>query len=444
MMIMLKTKEELKGLTKETIIKISELKKEPLWMREFRLQAYEKFLQAPLPSFGPNLKIDFKNILYYKSVEDKVHQDWKNVSPKVRETFEKIGIPEAEKKYLGGTHAQYESEVIYSSMLNYIKEKGVIFLDTDSALKEYPDLFKKYFNNLVKDEENKFTSLNSSVWSGGTFIYVPPHTKIERPLQSYFRINTKNMGQFERTIIIVDEGSELHYMEGCTAPTYTSDSLHAAVVEIYVKKDAKCRYTTIQNWANNIYNLVTKRAIVEENGLMEWIDGNVGSKTNMKYPSCVLNGEYAKGNCISIAVATTNQIQDTGAKMIHLAPHTTSNIISKSIAAKGGNATYRGTVHIGKNANNSKSYVKCDTIILDEYSKSDTIPKNIVNNDSSIIEHEATVSKISRDKLFYLMCRGIPEEKAKEMLVMGFIERFREELPMEYAVELNALLRDYF
>lgn len=432
------------NLNKETIKEISAIKKEPKWMTDFRIMALNKFFELGNPNFGPELKIDFSEITYYKKVTDKIESNWDKVPTDVKETFDKIGLIEAEEKYLGGVGAQYESEVIYHNMLKELEEKNVIFCDTDTALKKYPKLFKEYFNNLVKYDENKYTALNGAVWSGGTFIYVPPHTKIERPLQSYFRINTKNMGQFERTIIIVDEGSELHYMEGCTAPTYTSDSLHAAVVEIYVKKDAKCRYTTIQNWANNIYNLVTKRAIVEENGLMEWIDGNVGSKTNMKYPSCVLNGEYAKGNCISIAIATTNQIQDTGAKMIHLAPHTTSNIISKSIAAKGGNATYRGTVHIGKNANNSKSYVKCDTIILDEYSKSDTIPKNIVNNDSSIIEHEATVSKISRDKLFYLMCRGIPEEKAKEMLVMGFIERFREELPMEYAVELNALLRDYF
>jgi Fe-S cluster assembly protein SufB len=432
------------NLNKETIKEISAIKKEPKWMTDFRIMALNKFFELGNPNFGPELKIDFSEITYYKKVTDKIESNWDKVPTDVKETFDKIGLIEAEEKYLGGVGAQYESEVIYHNMLKELEEKNVIFCDTDTALKKYPKLFKEYFNNLVKYDENKYTALNGAVWSGGTFIYVPPHTKIERPLQSYFRINTKNMGQFERTIIIVDEGSELHYMEGCTAPTYTSDSLHAAVVEIYVKKDAKCRYTTIQNWANNIYNLVTKRAIVEENGLMEWIDGNIGSKTNMKYPSCILNGAYAKGNCISIAIATTNQIQDTGAKMIHLAPHTTSNIISKSIAAKGGNATYRGTVHIGKNANNSKSYVKCDTIILDEYSKSDTIPKNIVNNDSSIIEHEATVSKISRDKLFYLMCRGIPEEKAKEMLVMGFIERFREELPMEYAVELNALLRDYF
>ena len=432
------------NLNKEIVLEISKIKKEPKWMEDFRIKALNKFLELGNPHFGPELNIDFSEITYYKKVTDKVESDWDKVPIDVKETFDKIGLIEAEQKYLGGVGAQYESEVIYHNMLKELEEKNVIFCDTDTALKKYPKLFKKYFNNLVKYDENKYTALNGTVWSGGTFIYVPPHTKIERPLQSYFRINTKNMGQFERTIIIVDEGSEVHYMEGCTAPTYTTSSLHAAVVEIYVKKKAKCRYTTIQNCATNIYNLVTKMAIVEENGLMEWIDGNIGSKINMKYPCCVLNGPYAKGSCISIAVAKEGQVQDTGAKMIHLAPYTTSNIISKSIATQGGNATYRGTVRISKDALNSKSYVKCDTIILDEYSKSDTIPKNIVHNNSSSIEHEATVSKISRDKLFYLMSRGIPEEKAKEMLIMGFIDQFREELPMEYAVELNALLRDYF
>ena len=329
-------------------------------------------------------------------------------------------------------------------MLEELVNKNVIFCDTDTALKKYPDLFKEYFNNLVKYDENKYTALNGAVWSGGTFIYIPKNTVLDRPLQSYFRINSKNMGQFERTIIIVDENSELHYMEGCTAPTYTSDSLHAAVVEIYVKKNAKCRYTTIQNWSSDVYNLVTKRAIVEESGHMEWIDGNIGSKVNMKYPTCILNGKYSQGTTISIAVANENQIQDTGAKMIHLAPYTTSNIISKSIAANGGNASYRGKVKISKKASNSKSIVKCDTIIIDDNSKSDTIPQNIVDNSSSIIEHEATVSKISKEKLFYLMSRGLTEEKAKELIIMGFVDRFREELPMEYAVELNALLKNYF
>lgn len=413
-------------------------------MQDFRVNAYKKFEELNNPKFGPELKIDFDIITYYKKIDDKVHNNWEDVPLEAQKTFCEIGLPEAERKYLAGVGAQYESEVIYHNMIKELEEKNVIFCDTDTALREYPDLFKECFNNLVKYDENKYTALNSAVWSGGTFIYIPPKTKLDRPLQSYFRINTKNMGQFERTIIIVDEDSDLHYMEGCTAPTYTSDSLHAAVVEIYVKKNARCRYTTIQNWSNDVYNLVTKRAIVEEGGTMEWIDGNIGSKVNMKYPSCILNGKYASGNCISIAVASSGQIQDTGAKMIHLAPYTKSNIISKSIALNGGEATYRGTVNITKAASNSRSIVKCDTIILDDKSRSDTIPQNKVSNKTSNIEHEATVSKIDKEKLFYLMSRGITEEKAKELLIMGFIERFREELPMEYAVELNALLKNYF
>lgn len=431
-------------LTIEKVKEISKIKKEPKWMIDFRLNSYKKFIELGNPNFGPELKIDFSDITYYKRIDDKVHSNWQDVPSEARNTFCKIGLPDAEKKYLAGIGAQFESEVIYHNMLKELVDKNVIFCDTDTALKEYPEIFKEYFNHLVKYDENKYTALNGAVWSGGTFIYIPPNTKLDRPLQSYFRINSKNMGQFERTLIIVDENSELHYMEGCTAPTYTSDSLHAAVVEIYVKKNAKCRYTTIQNWSNDVYNLVTKRAIVEESGLMEWIDGNIGSKVNMKYPSCILNGKYAKGNCISIAVAGEGQIQDAGAKMIHLAPNTTSNIISKSIACHGGNASYRGTVNIIDKAENSKSTVKCDTIILDNESKSDTIPQNKVSNETSIIEHEATVSKIDEEKLFYLMSRGLSEDKAKELLIMGFIERFREELPMEYAVELNALLKNYF
>ena len=425
-----------KGLSREKVIEISKTKKEPKWMTDFRLMAFEKFMQLPNPNFGPELKIDFDDINYYKRIDDKVYNNWDNVPKQAKETFDKLGLRQAECKYLDGMGAQYDSEVIYHNMIEELEKKNVIFCDTDTALRKYPQL--------VKFDENKYTALNGAVWSGGTFIYIPKNTKLDRPLQSYFRINTKNMGQFERTIIIVDENSELHYMEGCTAPTYTSDSLHAAVVEIYVKKGAKCRYTTIQNWSNDVYNLVTKRAQVEENGIMEWIDGNIGSKTNMKYPSCILTGEGAHGTCISIAVAGRGQVQDAGAKMIHLAPHTTSEIISKSVASSGGNASYRGTVRIGKKAMHSKSTVKCDTILLDDYSKSDTIPKNIVENNSSYLEHEATVSRISKEKLFYLMSRGINEEKAKELLVMGFIDRFREELPMEYAVELNALLKNYF
>ena len=433
-----------KNIDENKVIEISNIKQEPVWMKEFRINSYKKFKELNNPKFGPELKIDFDIINYYKKIDDKIHDKWENVPTEARETFCKIGLPDAEKKYLAGVGAQFESEVIYHNMIKELEEKNVIFCDTDTALKKYPDLFKEYFNNLVKYDENKYTALNGAVWSGGTFIYIPPKTKLDRPLQSYFRINSKNMGQFERTIIIVDEDSDLHYMEGCTAPTYTSDSLHAAVVEIYVKKNAKCRYTTIQNWSSDVYNLVTKRAIVEESGTMEWIDGNIGSKINMKYPSCILNGKYASGNCISIAVATKGQIQDTGAKMIHLAPYTKSNIISKSIALNGGEADYRGTVNITSKAHHSHALVKCDTIIVDEKSKSDTIPQNKVSNNTSSIEHEATVSKIDKEKLFYLMSRGISEEKAKELLIMGFIERFREELPMEYAVELNALLKNYF
>lgn len=432
------------GINKTKIKEISKAKKEPKFMLEFRLKSYEEFLQKSNPNFGPELKIDFDKVNYYKKVQEKEENNWDNIKCNIKETFEKVGVVSAEKKYLDGIGAQYESEVIYHNMIKELKDKNVIFCSTDEALKKHPELFKKYFNKLVKYDENKYTALNGAVWSGGTFIYVPPHTKIDRPLQSYFRIDSKFMGQFERTIIIVDEGSSLHYMEGCTARKHLENSLHAAVVEIYVGKSAECRYTTIQNWANNVYNLVTKRALVEEEGKMEWIDGNIGSKTNMKYPSCILNGKRAEGSCITIAVAGEGQIQDTGAKMIHLAPFTTSKIISKSIASSGGEASYRGTVKISSSALNSKSIVKCDTIILDEKSKSDTIPRNIVENENSHLEHEATVSKISKEKLFYLMSRGLNEERAKELLIIGFIDEFRENLPMEYAIELNALLKNYF
>lgn len=432
------------GLDENKIIEISKQKNEPKWMREFRLKSYQAFREIPNPNFGPELKIDFDKINFYKKVTDKVENNWDNVACPIKDTFDKVGLIDAEKKYLNGVGAQYESEVVYHSMIKELEEKGVIFCSTDDALQKYPDLFQKYFNHLVKYDENKYTALNGAVWSGGTFIYVPKGITIDRPLQSYFRLNTKNMGQFERTLIIVDDNSHIHYMEGCTAVYHNESSLHAAVVEIFVGKNASCRYTTIQNWANNVYNLVTKRAIVDKNGLMEWIDGNIGSKTNMKYPSCILKGKKAQGNCISVAVASKGQIQDTGAKMIHLAPNTVSNIISKSISANGGISNYRGTVKISKNAPNSKSTVKCDTIILDKESKSDTIPKNIVENQSSYLEHEATVSKLDKEKLFYLMSRGLDEEKAKELLIIGFIDEFRENLPMEYAVELNALLKNYF
>ena len=427
-------------LTTDVVKKISKIKNEPEWMLNFRLTALDAFNKSNNPSFGPKLDIDYESINYYKERENNLTDNWNNISCEVRNLFDNLGVISAEKKFMGGVGAQYDSEVIYHNMNKELKEKNIIFLDTDTALKQHPEIFKKYFNKLVKYNENKFTALNGAVWSGGTFIYIPPNTHLDRPLQSYFRINSKNMGQFERTLIIVDDNSSLHYIEGCTAPTYTEDSLHAAVVEIFVGKNSTCRYTTIQNWSTDVYNLVTKRAIVEENGLMEWIDGNIGSKINMKYPCCILKGNNSRGSCITVAAAGSGQIQDSGAKMIHLGQNTKSNIVSKSIASGGGLATYRGEVKISKNAINSKAAVKCDTLILDDISKSDTIPTNIVNNNSSFLEHEATVSKISEDKLFYLMSKGISEEAAKELIIMGFIGVFREELPMEYAVELNRLL----
>ena len=433
-----------KGLDEEKVRKISELKNEPEWMLEYRLKSYKDFINKPLPSFGPEINIDFNNITYYKRIDNEVYDSWNSIDKNVKKTFDDIGVIEQEKEYLDGLGVQYDSEAIYHNMIKDLEEKNIIFCDTDTALKKYPELFKKYFGTLVDYNENKFTALNGAVWSGGTFIYVPPHTKLDRPLQSYFRINTKDMGQFERSLIIVDDDSEVHYIEGCTAPTYTTDSLHAAVVEIFIGKNAKCRYTTIQNWSDNVNNLVTKRAIVDEGGTMQWIDGNIGSKINMKYPACILKGDNSVGECISIAVASNNQIQDTGAKMIHLGKNTRSHIIAKSIGRSGGNASYRGLVSIEENATNSRSSIKCDTILLDKLSKSDTIPTNICKNESSIIEHEATVSKLDEDKLFYLMSRGIDEEKAIELSLIGFIEEFTEELPLEYAVELNNLLKNNF
>ena len=428
-------------LTSEVIENISRIKREPKFMLDFRLKALESFNNCDNPNFGPKLDINYDKITYYKERKGDITSNWNDVDKDIYNEFDNLGLIKAEKNYLDGIGAQYDSEVIYHNMIKELEAKNVIFLDTDTALKRYPELFMKYFNTLVKYDENKFTALNGAVWSGGTFIYIPPNTKLDRPLQSYFRINTKNMGQFERTLIIVDDNSELHYIEGCTAPTYSEDSLHAAVVEIFVGNNARCRYTTIQNWSSDVYNLVTKRAIVSKGGLMEWIDGNIGAKVNMKYPCCVLNGEYARGVCISVATATREQIQDAGAKMIHLAPYTKSTIVSKSICSFGGNATYRGLVKITDKAHHSVANVKCDTIILDNISKSDTIPTNILNNNTSLLEHEATISKIGEDQMFYLMTRGIGEDKAKELIVMGFVNAFREELPMEYAVELNQLIK---
>lgn len=428
-------------LNENMIKEISKKKGEPAWMLEFRLKSLQKFFELDMPRFGPKLDIDFSSINYYKKANENV-SSWNKVNCAIRQTFSDLGVIDAEKKYLGGVNNQYESEVVYHKLENELQEKGIIFLSTDDALKQYPDLFYKYFNHLVKYDENKFTALNGALWSGGSFIYIPPHVKLDRPLQSYFRIDSMALGQFERTIIIADDYSDLSYIEGCTAMSYSVNSLHAGVVEIYVGKSAHVRYSTIQNWSRDVYNLVTKRAIVEKDGLMEWVDGNVGSGITMKYPSCILKGENSRGNSISIAYAKNNQIIDAGAKMIHLGKNTKSKIISKSIAGGGGIANYRGEVKINGGATNSFASIKCDTIILDEQSKSDTYPKNIVSNNQSTLEHEASVSKISEDQLFYLMSKGLKEETAKELLIGGFINDFKKELPMEYAVELNRLLKE--
>ncbi len=431
-----------KGLNEEVVRTISKAKNEPEWMLEYRLQAYRTFLKLKFPNFGPDVTdLDFNSYTYFTRYSKKEENSWDEVPETIKNTFKKLGIPEAEQKYLAGAATQYESEMVYHNMLEEVRDKGVIFLSTDLALKLYPDLFKKYFGTVVPYQDNKFSALNGAVWSGGSFIYVPKGVKLEKPLQSYFRINNEKTGQFERTLIIVDEGAEVHYVEGCTAPIYSKESLHAAVVEIIVCKDAKCRYSTIQNWSNNIVNLVTKRAAVYENGKMEWIDGNIGSQVNMKYPACILKEPFAKGICISIAVASKGQFQDAGARMIHEAPNTTSQIISKSIVRNGGVSNYRGTVRIKANAKNSKAHVECDTLILDDISKSDTIPKNECLNNSSFLEHEATVSKIDEEQLYYLMSRGISKQDATQMIIMGFIEPFSRELPMEYAVELNQLIK---
>ena len=431
-----------KGLNEDVIRAISKAKDEPDWMLEFRLKAYRNFIKFPFPSFGPDVSdLDFDSYTYFTRYAKNEKTNWDEVPETIKNTFKKLGIPEAEQKYLSGAATQYESEMVYHNMLEEVKEKGVIFLSTDMALKLYPDLFKKYFGTVVNVNDNKFSALNSAVWSGGSFIYVPKNVHLDKPLQSYFRINNEKTGQFERTLIIVDEGADVHYVEGCTAPLYASESLHAAVVEIIVHKNASCRYSTIQNWSNNIVNLVTKRAAVYENGKMEWIDGNIGSQVNMKYPGCILKERGAKGICISIAVASKGQYQDAGARMIHEAPETTSQIISKTIVRNGGVSNYRGTVRIKKDAINSKSHVECDTLILDDFSYSDTIPKNECYNNSSFLEHEASVSKIDEEQLYYLMSRGISKKDAIQMIVMGFIEPFSKELPMEYAVELNQLIK---
>ncbi|MCA0971749.1 Fe-S cluster assembly protein SufB [Halobacillus litoralis] len=431
-----------KGLTKEVVEQISNYKEEPQWMLDFRLKSLEQFYKMPMPQWGGDLsELDFDEITYYVKPSERSERSWDEVPEEIKNTFDRLGIPEAEQKYLSGVSAQYESEVVYHNMEKDLEDLGVIFKDTDSALKEDEEIFREYFGKVIPPSDNKFAALNSAVWSGGSFIYVPKNTKVATPLQAYFRINSENMGQFERTLIIADEGSSVHYVEGCTAPTYSSSSLHSAVVEIFVKDNAYCRYTTIQNWANNVYNLVTKRAVAESNATMEWVDGNLGSKLTMKYPAVLLKGEGARGMTLSIALAGKGQHQDAGAKMHHLAPNTSSTIVSKSISKHGGKVTYRGIVQFGRKAEGARSNVECDTLIMDNESTSDTIPYNEIMNENISLEHEAKVSKVSEEQLFYLMSRGISEEEATEMIVMGFIEPFTKELPMEYAVEMNRLIK---
>ncbi|WP_099159994.1 MULTISPECIES: Fe-S cluster assembly protein SufB [Virgibacillus] len=431
-----------KGLTPEIVKEISRMKEEPQWMLDYRLKALEHFYSRPMPQWGGDLsELNFDEIVYYVKPSERQGKTWDEVPDEIKQTFDKLGIPEAEQKYLAGVSAQYESEVVYHSLKEDLEEMGIVFKDTDTALKENEELFKEYFGKVIPATDNKFAALNSAVWSGGSFIYVPKGVKATTPLQAYFRINSENMGQFERTLIIVDEGASVHYVEGCTAPVYTTNSLHSAVVEIFVKKDGYCRYTTIQNWANNVYNLVTKRATCDANATMEWIDGNIGSKLTMKYPAVLLRGEGARGNTLSIAIAGKGQLQDAGAKMHHLAPNTSSTIVSKSISKQGGKVSYRGMVHFGRKADGARSNIECDTLIMDNESTSDTIPYNEVYNNNISLEHEAKVSKVSEEQLFYLMSRGLTEEEATEMIVMGFIEPFTKELPMEYAVEMNRLIK---
>ena len=431
-----------KGLSKNTVIEISKLKDEPQWMLDFRLRSFEIFMQKPMPTWGGDLSsIDFQNIYYYMRATEKVEKNWDDVPESVKNTFDKLGIPEAEKKFLAGVGAQYESEVVYHSLREDLAKQGVLFLDTDAALKEHPELFKKYFAKVIPPEDNKFAALNSAVWSGGSFIYIPPGVKVDMPLQAYFRINAENIGQFERTLIIVDEGAEVHYIEGCTAPVYSSESLHVAVVELIAHKDAKLRYTTIQNWSSDVYNLVTKRAYAYEGATVEWIDGNIGSKLTMKYPGIYLMGERAYGETLSIAFAGKGQHQDTGAKMVHLAPNTTSKITSKSVSRLDGRSTYRGLLSVAKGATNVKATVRCDALLLDDTSKTETYPYMEINQEDATITHEATVGKIGDEQIFYLMSRGFTEEESLTLIVNGFMEPFTKELPMEYAVELNRLIK---
>jgi len=431
-----------KGLSPIIIRQISELKDEPRWMLDYRIDAYKTFLQKSDLTWGADLSgLDFNDIRYYVSHTEKSETNWDDVPDDIKNTFDRLGIPEAEQKFLSGAGGQYDSEVVYHDMKEELTKLGVIFSDPETAFKEHPDIFKEYFGTVIPSLDNKFAALNSAVWSGGSFIYVPKGVKIDYPLQAYFRINSESMGQFERTLIIADEGSQIHYVEGCTAPVYSSASLHSAVVEIICKKNSRVRYTTIQNWSNNVYNLVTKRAIAEEGAVMEWVDGNLGSRVTMKYPSVYLNGEGSHGEVLSIAFAGEGQHQDAGGKIVHNAPNTTSKIISKSISKNGGRTSYRGLIKVSENATNSKSNVVCDALMLDEDSQSDTYPYIEVDNDQVNIEHEARVSKIGEEQLFYLMSRGLTEEDASAMIVNGFIEPLVKELPMEYAVELNKLIQ---
>lgn len=430
-----------KGLSEQVVLDISRMKGEPTWMTEFRLKSYKIFLDKKMPEWGADLsRINFEEIYYYIKPTEKQVDSWDKLPAEIKETYDRIGVPEAEKKFLAGVSAQYESEVVYESVNRELNRLGVIFCDMDTALRKYPDMVKEYFGTLIPAHDNKFSALNSAVWSGGSFVYVPKGVKVTLPLQAYFRINSERFGQFERTLIIADEGSSVHYVEGCTAPIYTSDSLHAAVVEIFVKKNARVRYTTVQNWSKNVYNLVTKRARADENAIMEWVDCNIGSQVTMKYPSVYLYGEGARGEVLSIAFAGKDQLQDAGAKMMHFAQNTSSRIVSKSISKDGGRTSYRGLVQVYPGAKNSSVYVSCDALILDDLSRSDTYPYMKIKENDVSIQHEATVEKLGEEKLFYLMSRGIKKEAAEGLLVNGFIEPVAREIPMEYSIELNRLI----
>jgi len=431
-----------RGLTRATVEEISALKNEPDWMLQYRLRAYEHFLKRPMPDWGGDLgRIDFGKIVYYRKPSEREEKSWDDVPEQIKKTFEKLGIPEAERKFLAGVGAQYDSEVVYHSVREELSKIGVVFMGTDQALKEYPEIFRKYFGTVVPAEDNKFAALNAAVWSGGSFVYVPKGVEVPLPLQAYFRINGENTGQFERTLIVVDEGAKVHYIEGCTAPIYATDSLHAAVVEVVALEGSKVRYTTIQNWSNDVYNLVTKRAHAYANSTVEWVDANTGSRLTMKYPAIYLRGEGATAEVISVAVAGRGQHQDTGAKAVHLAPNTTSRIVSKSVSKDGGRATYRGQLKVAPGATGVTASVRCDALMLDDLSRSDTYPYIDIGEDDTTMTHEATVGKVSADQVFYLMSRGLTENEATNLIVQGFLEVFTKELPMEYAIEFNRLVK---